>query len=78
MTEDRVGRPTFTLSREFLAIMLGSTAEGVSEATLRLEQLDAIAYAGHDAEILDGTILRSIACECYDVSKAAFAASLLS
>jgi CRP-like cAMP-binding protein len=77
MTEDRVGRSTFTLSREFLAIMLGATAGGVSEATHRLEQLGAVSYAGNVTEVLDGKILRDVACECYEVSKAAFAASLL-
>jgi CRP-like cAMP-binding protein len=77
MTEDRVGRSTFTLSREFLAIMLGSTADGVSEATDRLDQLGSIRYAGNAVEVRDGTILRGIACECYEVSKAAFTASLL-
>ena len=77
MTEDRVGRSTFTLSREFLAIMLGATADGVSKATHRLEQLGSIAYAGNVAQVLDGKSLRGIACECYDVSKAAFEKSLL-
>jgi len=77
MTEDRVGRSRFTLSREFLAIMLGSSAEGVSDATHRLGQLGALAYVGNEAEVLAGESLRNIACECYEVSKAAFAASLL-
>lgn len=76
MTEDRVGRSTFTLSREFLAIMLGATAECTSEAVNRLEQLGAIANVGNSSDVLDGKRLRSIACECYEVSKAAFAASL--
>ena len=77
MTEDRVGRSTFTLSREFLGIMLGSAADGVSEATNRFEQLGSIAYAGNVVDVRDGKILRDIACECYGVSKAAFEASLL-
>jgi len=77
MTEDRVGRSRFTLSRDFLAIMLGSKADGVTEATDRLEQLGSIRYLGNDVEVRDDKILRSIACECYEVSKAAFEASLL-
>jgi hypothetical protein len=77
MTQDRVGRLTFTLSREFLAIMLGATEDGVSEATKRLEQLGSVVYTGNTVEVRDGKILRGIACECYEVAKAAFEASLL-
>lgn len=76
MTEDRVGRSQFTLSREFLAIMLGVSSPGLTEAASRLEQLGAIAYSANAVDVLNGEILRGIACECYDVSKAAFVASL--
>ena len=76
MTEDRVGRSQFTLSREFLAIMLGASSAIVGEATSRLEQLGALVYSGNAVDVLDGKILRGIGCECYEISKAAFAASL--
>jgi CRP-like cAMP-binding protein len=76
MTADRVNRPQFSLSREFLAIMLGAKAAIVVEATDWLEQSGAVAYRGSDVRILDPGRLHDAACECYGVSKAAFAASL--
>jgi CRP-like cAMP-binding protein len=76
MTADRVDRQQFSLSREFLAIMLGAKAAVVVEATDRLEQSGAVAYRGSEVRILDLARLRDAACECYGVSKAAFAASL--
>jgi hypothetical protein len=75
MTADRVDRPQFTLSREFLAIMLGETAAVVSEVTDRLERSGAFVYRGNAVTVLDGDVLHDAACECYDISKAAFAAS---
>jgi hypothetical protein len=75
MTEDRVGRSTFSLSSDFLAIMLGADADLVFGAMNRLEQLGAIRTSGSSIDVLDAGILRSIGCECYDVAKAAFAAS---
>jgi CRP-like cAMP-binding protein len=77
MTADRVNRPGFTLSREFLAIMLGAKAAVVIEATDRLEQSGAVAYRGSEVQILDPGRLHAAACECYEASKAAFSDSLL-
>ncbi len=76
MTADRVDRPQFSLSREFLAIMLGAKAAVVLEATDSLAQWGAVAYRGSEVRILDPGRLHDAACECYGVSNAAFAASL--
>jgi CRP-like cAMP-binding protein len=76
MTADRVDRAEFSLSREFLAIMLGSKAAAVAEAVERLEQSGAAVYRGSDVRVLDPRALHDAACECYALSKAAFAASL--
>lgn len=78
MTADRVDRPQFSLSREFLAIMLGAKAAVVTEAAEQLEQARAVAYRGSDVHVLDSGALHEAACECYAISKAAFAASLRS
>lgn len=75
MTADRVGRPQFTLSDVFLAIMLGVPPAGVSEATNKLIHIDAIDYDRGAVTIVDSSILEGAACECYAASKAAFAAS---
>jgi CRP-like cAMP-binding protein len=77
MTADRVDRPQFSLSREFLAIMLGAKAPVVAEATDRLERSGAVAYRASDVRVLDSGVLHNAACECYGFSKAAFAASLV-
>jgi len=77
MTADRVDRPEFSLSREFLAIMLGAKASVVAEATDRLEGAGALAYRGSEVRVLDARALHNAACECYAIAKAAFAASLV-
>jgi len=76
MTADRVERPQFSLSREFLAIMLGAKAARVTEAVEQLERAGAAAYHGSDVRIINAGALHEAACECYALSKAAFAASL--
>jgi CRP-like cAMP-binding protein len=78
MTEDRVGRPQFTLMLEFLAIMLGAQPTVVSDAVAALQQTGAIEYnRGGAVTIVDRGTLDRVACECYDVCKASFAASLI-
>lgn len=77
MTADRAGRPQFTLTHEFLAIMLGVRRAGVSEAADALFRMGAIKYRRGVVTIVDPGILARAACECYETAKAAFAASLL-
>jgi len=77
MTSDRVGRPEFTLTHEFLAIMLGVRRASVSEAADELYRTGAIKYQRGSVIVVDTAILRGSACECYDASKSAFAESLL-
>jgi CRP-like cAMP-binding protein len=76
MTEDRVGRPDFTLTHEFLSIMLGVRRASVSEAADQLSTMGAISYRRGAITVRDHTLLRSTACECYDVCKSAFESSL--
>jgi sulfite reductase beta subunit-like hemoprotein len=77
MTADRVGSPNFTLTHEFLSIMLGVRRAGVSEAADALQTLGAITYRRGRVVVLDPDLLNSTACECYEACKHAFAASLL-
>ncbi len=76
MTEDRVGNPDFTLTHEFLSIMLGVRRSGVSEAADSLQKLGAISYRRGAVKVLDKALLNAAACECYQACKHAFAASL--
>jgi CRP-like cAMP-binding protein len=77
MTADRVGRPEFTLTHEFLAIMLGVRRASVSEAADELYRLGAITYQRGSVIVVDPAILGNSACECYETSKSAFTESLL-
>jgi CRP-like cAMP-binding protein len=77
MTEDRVGREDFTLTHEFLAMMLGVRRAGVSEAAETLQKLGAIVYRHGSLTVRNSRLLNSVACECYQSCKLAFAASFL-
>lgn len=76
MTADRVGGPEFTLTHDFLAIMLGVRRAGVSEAADALSRLGAIEYRRGQVTVLDKTALEDTACECYKTCRNAFAESL--
>jgi CRP-like cAMP-binding protein len=76
MTEDRVGKAEFTLTHEFLAIMLGVRRASVSEAADSLQTMGAISYRRGVVSIIDQALLNSTACECYEACKLAFASSL--
>jgi CRP-like cAMP-binding protein len=76
MTQDRVGSPQFTLTHEFLAIMLGVRRASVSESADALQTLGAISYRRGVVTILNQAQLNGMACECYEACKLAFAASL--
>jgi CRP-like cAMP-binding protein len=76
MTADRVGRPQFTLTHDFLAIMLGVRRAGVSEAADALSRIGAIHYRRGLVTVLDKELLDNAACECYEACRRAFATSL--
>jgi CRP-like cAMP-binding protein len=76
MTQDRVGSPSFTLTHDFLAIMLGVRRPSVSEAADALQKMGAITYRRGAVQVLDQALLNATACECYRACKLAFAASL--
>jgi len=67
MTHDRVGRDDFSLTHEFLAIMLGVRRPGVSIAAAMLQSAGFIAYARGHVTILNRPGLESASCECYRV-----------
>jgi CRP-like cAMP-binding protein len=76
MTEDRIGRDTFALTHEFLALMMGVRRASVSEAAETLATMGAIVSRRGTVTVLDRMLLNAVACECYDVCKRAFAVSL--
>ena len=77
MTADRVGSPQFTLTHDFLAIMLGVRRAGVSEAADALSRIGAIEYRRGLVTVLDKDLLEGAACECYQACRQAFVTALI-
>lgn len=66
MTHDRVGRPEFSLTHEFLAQMLGVRRPTVSIAGAALQRAGLIRYSRGRITIADRRGLEATACECYE------------
>ena len=68
MTHDRVGGgPTFPLTQQFLAFMLGVRRAGVTEAAGRLERAGLIRNQRGRFTVLDRDGLEAASCGCYAV-----------
>lgn len=76
MTADRAGRAEFTLSRDFLGIMLSVRKSEMLEATGELSRLGAVTYLDAQVTILDAALLEELSCECYQACKTAYADAL--
>lgn len=72
MTHDRMHTDHFTLTQEFLAMMLGVRRAGVTVAAGALQSKGLIRYTRGAVTILDYDGLRNRSCECYDVSRLEF------
>lgn len=65
MAHDRVGRPTFDLSHEYLAMMIGVRRPTATLAAGELQQAGLIRYRRGKMEIVDREGLERVSCECY-------------
>jgi CRP-like cAMP-binding protein len=65
MTHDRAGGDRFSMTHEFMALMLGVRRAGVTITAGSLKRAGLIHYANGEVTILDRVGLEQAACECY-------------
>jgi CRP-like cAMP-binding protein len=69
MSQDRVGRDTFDLTQEFLAMMLGVRRPGVTVAMGLLEKAGLITHRRGSISVVNRPGLEKVSCECYRTIK---------
>lgn len=72
MTHDRMHEHDFTLSHEFLAVMLGVQRPTVSVVAATLQQAGLIHYIHGRVTVTNRRGLEAAACECYPLIRAQF------
>ncbi|HEY8601477.1 MAG TPA: Crp/Fnr family transcriptional regulator [Thermomicrobiales bacterium] len=73
LTQDRVGAATFSLSHEFLGMMLGTRRASVTLAMSTLQRAGLITYRRGVVTITDHPGLEAATCECYGIITARYA-----
>ena len=66
---DRLQGNELVMTQELIANMLGVRRQGVTEAALKLQEVDLIRYARGRIAVLDRKGLETRTCECYAVVK---------
>jgi CRP-like cAMP-binding protein len=67
LTADRTGSATFSLTQDYMAIMMGAQRSTVSLVASTLKASGLIRYTRGAMEIVDRDGLEALACECYGV-----------
>ena len=65
MSSDRAESDELPLTQEFLAALLGSRRQSVSQVAHQLQRRGLIDYRRGKVVIVDGPMLEQLACECY-------------
>ena len=73
MTHDRVEGDSFTMTQEFLSIMLGVRRPGVTVAIGALQRAGFVEHRRRTMRVLDRAGLEAACCECYAMAKRRFA-----
>jgi len=68
MAQDRMGSDQFTLTQEFVAMMLGANRSTVTVVAGTLQKAGLITYRRGRVSILDRDRLESASCECYQTA----------
>ena len=63
--DDRVAQDEFTMTHEFLALMLGVRRQTVSAVASDLSRQGLVVYRRGFIEIIDRAGLEAVTCECY-------------
>jgi hypothetical protein len=77
MIHQRVRRDAFSLTHEFLSVMLGVRRATVSKAAMKLQEAGIITYRRGIVQVLSASKLASECCECYDATRNVFDSSLV-
>jgi CRP-like cAMP-binding protein len=72
MTLDRADSNEFSLSQEFLAVMVGARRPTVSTIAAHLQEMGLIRYRHGRIQVLDRHGLERAACECYGTIRREF------
>jgi len=72
LTQDRVHGPTFPITQDFMAQMLGVARPSVSIAARILQKAGLISYVRGNVTITDRPGLEAASCECYAVIRDQF------
>lgn len=72
MSQDRAHTPTFHITHEFMALMLGVRRVGVTMAASALQRSGVIEYHRGTLTVLDRPALAAQACSCYEADKATY------
>ena len=72
MTHDRMHEQDFTLSHEFLAVMLGVQRPTVSVVAAKLQRAGLIRYTHGRIRVRNRKGLEKASCECYAIIRAQF------